>query len=280
MSAALLPLGLAFLMLVVGLRLTLRDLASAFAQPRALLAGLAVQVVLLPLTALALACLLALPADLAVGLLIIAAAPGGITSNYIALAAGADLALSIAMTLTTNLAAFLTVPAVMALSGVAVAGEAALPLFRISLAMFAVTAVPLALGLALRRWAPVAMQRAAPGFETAAKGVFAAIVLATFIENRDAIVSHALSAGPAALALNLAALGYGLAAGRLLALPTAQGRAIAIEAGMQNIALALFVSTVLLGRGDLALVGLVYAVVMNITALAVIAAARKATSAA
>lgn len=279
MATALLPLGLAFLMLVVGVRLTLGELAAAFAWPRALLAGLAVQAVVLPLAALALARLFSLPADLALGLLLVAAAPGGITSNYIALAARADLALSIAMTLLTNLAAFLTVPAVLALSGVAVTGETALPLFRISLMMFAVTAVPLALGLALRRWTPERTTRLAPTLDRVATWVFAAIVLTTFIENRDTMAAHALTAGPAALALNLAAIGCGLAAGRFLALPAAQGRTIAIEAGMQNIALAIFISTVLLGRGDLSLVGLVYAVIMNVTALIIITAARKAAPA-
>lgn len=271
--SALLPLGLAFLMFVVGLRLTTGEFAGVFARPRALAVGLAVQTLALPVIALALASAFALPQTLAAGLLVVAAAPGGITSNYAALLARADAALSTAMTLATSLLAFLTVPAALRIGGVGdIAGAA---LLKMSLAMFAVSAAPLAAGLATRRLAPDVVSRRGAAFDRAARLVFAAIVLATFWENRAALVDHAATAGPAVLALNAGAIGAGWLAARAAGLARPQRFAIMIETGLQNVALAIVVATAALGRGELTIPALLYALAMNLAALALIAAGRR-----
>lgn len=276
MAAALLPLGLAFLMAVVGLKLTPGGLLAAFRAPRPLLTGLAVQVLGLPLLALALASLLQLPPDVRTGLMIVAAAPGGITSNYAALLAGADVALSTAMTLVTNLIACLTIPLILTGAGITLAGGASLlPLVKLSLIMAAVTAVPLLLGLALGRFAPGIVARMMRPLDIASRLVFAAIVLATFLQNWGAMTDYARAAGLAVVLLNLGGIGIAFAAAALCDLPRPQGFAIAIETGLQNVALAIFVASALMGNSALALVGLVYAVVMNLSALGLIAAARR-----
>ena len=276
MASALLPLGLAFLMCVVGLRLTPDGLMAAFRRPRALLAGLGVQVLGLPILALGLASLLELPPAVRTGLMIDAAAPGGITSNYAALLAGADVALSTAMTLVTNLIACLTIPLILAGAGIALPGAAALlPLLKLSLVMAAVTAVPLALGLAVNRLAPTAVARFSRALDIASRLVFAAIVFATFVQNWGAMMDQAAAAGLAVVLLNLCGIGLAFLAAALLRLPRPQGFAIAIETGLQNVALAIFVASTLMGNAALALVGLVYAVVMNVTALGLIAASRR-----
>jgi len=273
--SALLPLGLAFLMVVVGLKLTFGGLAAVVRPPRALLAGLAVQILVLPVLAFGLARAFALPEHLSTGLMLVAAAPGGITSNYVALLARADVALSTAMTLVTNLVACLSMPLVLALAGVPLAiGAPVAALARISIAMFAVTALPLLLGLWLKRARPGWVARFERPLDVASQLVFAAIVLATFAQNWQAMTGYAAAAGPAVVLLNLGGIGAALAAGALLRLPRPQGRAIAIETGLQNVALTIFVATTLMGHGELALVGLVYAVVMNLTALGLIAAPR------
>lgn len=274
---ALLPLGLAFLMFVVGLRLTLSGLAGVFVRPRALAAGLAVQMLLLPLFAFLIASALRLSPAASAGLMVIAAAPGGITSNYVALAAKADLALSTAMTLVTSLAAGVSIPLVLSLSGeLASPGEgASAGLARMSLAMFAVTAVPVVAGLAASRIFPAISARAGKPLERASAFVFAAIVLATFWENRFAMLEHAPTIGPAAGLLNIAAIGAGLGFGALSGLPRQQGFAIAIESGLQNVAMAIFVTTTLLGRSELTAPALVYAVAMNVTAVALVAISRR-----
>ncbi|MBK9082158.1 MAG: bile acid:sodium symporter [Rhizobiales bacterium] len=273
--SALLPLGLAFLMFVVGLRLTVGDLCAIVARPKALATGLAVQVVALPALALALGAAFDLPAPLAAGLLVVAAAPGGITSNYAALLARADAALSTAMTLATSLAAFLTVPLALRLGGVDGGASFGASTARLSLAMFVVSAAPLAAGLALRRFAPAFVARRSAFFDRIGRIVFAAIVLATFWENRAALVDHAGAAGPATVALNLGAIGAGWLAARSAGLPRPQRFAIVMETGLQNVALAIFVATSVLGRSDLTIPALLYAVVMNVSALALIAAGRR-----
>lgn len=270
-----LPLALAFLMFVVGLRLTIAGLAGHFRHPRALLAGLAVQMVGLPVLAFVLSGALGLAPDVAIGLLVIAVAPGGITSNYVAMAARADLALSTAMTLVTSLAAALTIPAVLWFSGAAFAGSGMPGLLRTSLLMFAVSAVPMLLGMALRRARPGFAARFGRPLDRLSAAVFALIVLATFWENREAMLLHAASIGPAAVLLNILAIGSGFAVGGLVGLQPAERLAIAIEVGLQNVALAMVVAATLLGRGELAAPALVYAVLMNVSALGLITYGRR-----
>ena len=269
--------GLAFLMLVVGLRLEAASLAFTFRHPRALLLGLAVQMLVLPLLALLLNRIFALPPELALGLLVIAAAPGGITSNYVALLARADLALSTAMTLTTSLLAPVSLPLVLSLSG-ALSGAAGFDLagatLRLALGVTAVAALPLALGLWLQRRFAAGVRRWQAGLERAARLVFALIVLTTFWANRAVMLQHFGSLGAAALALNLGAVAAGLSL-RLVGLSAGQALAAAVECGLQNAAIAIFVAVTVLGRTELAVPALIYAVIMNVTALAVVGLARR-----
>ncbi|MBK8456890.1 MAG: bile acid:sodium symporter family protein [Phyllobacteriaceae bacterium] len=269
--SAMLPLGLAFLMFVVGLRLTPAGLGRVIFAPKALAAGLTVQMLLLPILAYLIASTLRLSPVSTTGLMVIAAAPGGITSNYVALAARADVALSTAMTLVTSLAACLSIPLVLAISGVGAFGETGITgLVRISLVMFAVTALPLSVGLAMRRYLPGLAARWESPLDRAATIVFASIVLATLWQNRAAMLDHLPTIGPAALLLNVAAIGAGLSAGAITGLRPEQGLAIAVESGLQNVAMAIFVATAMLGQSELSAPALVYAVLMNVSAVGLI----------
>lgn len=271
----LLPLGLAFLMFVVGLRLSGADLAACLARPRALLVGLAAQLVALPALALVWNAAFGLSGALAAGLIVVAAAPGGITSNYAALLARGDLALSTAMTLATSLAAFLTVPAVLTLSGAgAGAGAPLAAMAGMSAATALICAAPLALGMAARRFAPRSADRAQSPLDRLGRIVFAALVAATFWENRATLVAHAGTVGPAVVALNLSGLAAAAALTRLAGLGAPQRAAIMVETGLQNVAMALFV-TQAMGGGGLAIPALLYAVAMNVSALGLIAAGRR-----
>ena len=270
----LLPLGLAFLMFVVGLRLAVGEIAACFARPKALIAGLLSQVVALPGLAAGLAALFGLDGALAAGLVIVAAAPGGITSNYAALLARADVALSTAMTLTTSLFAFVTIPLALAIFGLAPkAGTPALA--GMSLAMAATCAVPLAAGIAARRFAPGWTARAEISLDRAARIVFAGIVAATFWTNRGAMADHAASVGPAVAALNLGALALAASIATGFGLGDSQRRAIMVETGLQNVAMALFVAERGYGGGALTIPPLLYAVAMNISLMGLIWSGRR-----
>ncbi len=269
--AAVLPFGMMFLMLTLGMRLDLAQVLVGLRAPGPLVLGLVVQLLGLPLLALAIGRLAGLEPGLQAGLMLVAASPGGITSNYIAYLARADLALSVTMTLITSLAVALSLPLVLALAGVALPAQGGL--MALGLKMALVAAVPLALGAALRAGAPGLAARLLRGAEPLAKGIFALLVLATFVQNAGPMAAHFAVLGPAVLALNLGALALGRGLPAVLGVAPAAARAIMVEAGLQNVAVTIFVATSLLGQPELAVPGLIYAVMMNLSAVALILSA-------
>lgn len=264
--AKLLPLGLALLMLVVGLRLKPRDFAVVFRHPKALGVGLAVQLLALPILAFFLGRVLGLSPMMQAGLILVAAAPGGVTSNYIAYLARADLALSTGMTLITTLLASVTIPIVLTMFDVADLGGAA-GITRLSSAMLAVSVVPMLLGMGLgtvsERW----QGRVLGLLEPAAKAIFVAMVLATFVQNWGPMQTNLAEVGVAVIGLNLGSLCLAALAAKLAGLLWSQTRAIMVEASLQNVAVAIFVAGSVLGEPALVVPGLLYAMVMNVTAL-------------
>ena len=272
--AAFLPVGLILLMFVVGLRLSLAQVTGAFLHPKALVAGLLVQMVLLPAVAFFLARLFGLSGPMAPGLVLVAAAPGGVTSNYIAYLARADVALSAAMTLVTTALAAVTIPLILLVAGVAqlpgVSG-----LVRMSMAMTGVALLPMAAGIAFAAWRPAVAKRLGAMLDPVSKVVFGIMVLATFIQNWEPMMDHLASVGPAVVTLNLTALGLAGGAGVLLGLSAERRRAIMVEASLQNVAVAMFVAGSLLNNPALATPALIYALVMNVSALVQIGMARK-----
>lgn len=272
--AAFLPLGLVLLMFVVGLRLSLPNVTQAFLHPKALAAGLFVQMILLPTTAFALARIFMLSDQMTFGLVLVAAAPGGVTSNYIAHLARADVALSAAMTLVTTALCAISIPLVLMLAGLAELPDSA-GLARMSLLMIAVALVPMAAGMALAFLWPKLAKSVHQVLEPLSKIVFAAIVFATFSQNWQPMMAHFSSVGPAVVALNLAALALAAGACFLLDLGIESRRAIMAEASLQNVAVAMFVAGALLHNPVLAIPALIYALVMNISALLQITLAQK-----
>jgi bile acid:Na+ symporter, BASS family len=274
---ALLSAGLAFLMLVVGLRLSGGDFRNLWRQPRAVAGGFVAQMVILPFLALLISRMLSLSPVMSLGLLVVAAAPGGITSNFITLIARGDAALSATMTLGTSLAACVSIPLVLMLGHAPLAsdfGSLVPQIARTGIAVLAVSAVPLLCGMALRRYFPALVSHWVPLLDLAATLIFLVIVAAAFLQNGRAMIAHAPEAGPAAVLLNAGAIAAAFTTGWLLRLPRRQTLAIAIECGLQNIAMAMFVAATILHDTSLFAPALVYAVVMNITAMALIVAGR------
>lgn len=267
-----LPMAMMVLMLSLGLRLAPHEAVGSLRRPRALLTGLVVQLVGLPLIAFGVARGFGLAPALAAGLMLVAASPGGVTSNYAALLARGSVGLSVTMTLVTSLAAPITLPLVLLVTAVVVPDAAGL--WKISLAMTAVALVPLLLGMAAARLMPGPMAWVSRRLDPVARLLFLAIVLATFWQNWGAMGSAFAEIGGAVTVFALLAPALAFAASRLGALAPAEGRTVMIEATMQNVAITLFVASVLLGESGLAIPGLIYAVEMNIVALLVIAGAQ------
>ena len=270
---ALLGAGLAFLMLVVGLRLTWGDFRNLWRQPKAVAVGLVAQMVMLPVLAVVISWALKLSPQMSLGLLVVSAAPGGITSNFMTLLARGDVALSATMTLGTSLAAGLSIPAVLVLGHASLASGVdtlALAVGRTGLIVLTVSAVPLVIGMVLRQRYPGFVARWTVAIDRAATLVFFAIVAAAFIQNGPAMWAYAGEAGPASTLLNVGAIAIAFAMGAAFGLPGRQSLAIAIECGLQNIAMAMFVAASVLQDQSLLVPALVYAVVMNVTALCLV----------
>ncbi|MDP1733343.1 MAG: bile acid:sodium symporter family protein [Sulfuritalea sp.] len=266
----LLPLALAFIMFALGLGLTLADFGRVFRQPRAIAAGLASQMLLLPLVGFAVALLFGLPPDMAAGLMLIAACPGGASAGLITKLARGETALSISLTAITSVLAVLSVPLVIgfALRHFTATDIATnLPVFEMVRGVFVITTVPVALGMLLRHLRPAFTTRIEPVAGRIATLLFVAIVVATFVSQRQVLFDHLAGTGPAALTLCALTMAIGFGLGALVRIERRGCIAIAVETGVQNAALAIFLALSVLKMPAMAVPGVIYALLMNVCAI-------------
>lgn len=268
-----LPLALAFIMFALGLGLTLDDFARVARQPKDFLVGALAQIVLLPVVGFALVSLWDLPPELAIGVMIIAAAPGGVTSNILTAFARGDVALSISLTAVVSLLSVVTIPLVVLFAHAQLLGGEAADVSVTSTAMsvFVIVTVPALIGLAVRRCAEGFAHRFEPVARRVSAGLFALVLLGAIFQERDNIVVYFAQAGLITLVLNIVmmALAYGIAT--LFASGPRQRIAISIECGLQNGTLAIAVAALLFGGGLAVVPAATYSLIMFATALAFIA---------
>lgn len=276
-----LPLSLAFIMFSLGLGLTPADFARVGAKPLAFAVGAATQMLLLPAVALGLVLLFAPPPELALGVMILSFCPGGVTSNILTRLAGGAVALSITLTAAVSLLSVITVPFLVAWAAVGLMGEAApaVDVGALGLAMFAITAAPVALGVAIRAWAPDFAGRFEPLAARAATALFALIVIGALAANWGLFVENLPVLGPLLVLLNVVMLALGVAFARLMRLSRGEGLAIALEAGVQNATLGIAVSGLIAaaatGLPAMALPSGVYGITMYLVTLPFILWARR-----
>lgn len=268
-----LPFALAFIMFSLGITLLPADFQRVFSQPRAIGLGLLGQIVLLPLLAFGLLKLSGLSGELAVGVMILAACPGGVSSGLLTRLAHGDTALSISLTAISSVAALLSLPLVLEFSLSHFFGSGTLiemPVGRTVGGVFLLTALPVGLGMSLRHWRPTLALRLDQPLARLSTLLFLLIVIATFLGQRTVLLENLATLGPLMLALNLLtmAAGYGLSA--VGGLMRAGRIAVAMECGLQNAALGIFVASVLLKSPTLAIPSIVYALLMNLGALGVV----------
>ena len=242
----LLPLILAFIMFSLGLGLRGRDFSRMLKFPVAFGVGLLNQVVLLPLVALGLAHAFGLSEMFAVGLMILALCPGGVTSNLLAKLAGGNAPLSISLTAITSLLSILTVPLLVAFSVNHFMGADGPPVdvTRLGLTMFLITAVPVAIGMALTAKSPALVEKIAPGVSRAAVVLFVVIIVAALAKNWGVFSSNLGALGPVAVLLSVVMLGLGLASAKALRLDNRDATTISIECGVQNGTLAIAIGSI------------------------------------
>ena len=270
--STLLPAGLAFIMFALGLKLGVADFRRVLTYPVAVGLGLIAQTLLLPLTAFAIARLFDLGPQTAVGLMILAACPGGVTAAMVTDLARGDTCLSITLTALTSLLSFITVPIIVGFSLEYFLGQAVpvdYPLGQAIGGLFLITLVPVTAGLIFNQagWLTSAVARIIGKLATV---VFLMIVFVTFFTEWPSITAHFMSVGPAILLLNVATMATGALLGVAGRLPTTGRIALAVECGIQNSALGITVAVSLLSLSGLAVPSVIYAFLMNFTALALI----------
>ena len=277
----LLPLALGFIMFALGLTLVVDDFRRLLTRPKAVLAGLVGQVLVVPAAAWGIALAWGLPAEMAVGLMILAACPGGVSSGLLTHLARGDTALSITLTAITSVAAVATVPFIVDLSLRHFMNSGAgieFPLASMVRGVFLLTTVPVVLGMGLRAWRPAFAMRVEVAAGRIATALFVLIVLATFFSQRQVLAENLGSLGPATVLLNLLVIGagFGLAAGA--GLDRRDRIAVATECGLQNAGLGIFIASALLQSPAMTVPSVVYALVMNFGAIAFVALMRHRAS--
>ena len=265
-----LPLALAFIMFVLGLGLTSADFLRVIKQPRDFFVGAFSQIILLPLIAFFLIKIWPIAPELAIGVMIIAAAPGGVTSNLLTSFAKGDVALSISLTAIISLLCVFTIPFIV-LTSVEILGtsgtDSNISLVEMSRDMFLIVTIPVILGMLLRKIS----YKVATKFEPFAKKIsivlFILVLLGAIAAERENVVSYFAQAGPITLALNIIMMLVAYYIAQLLVSGTKQKKCITIECGLQNGTLAIFVATSIFGGGMYVIPAATYSLIMFATSL-------------
>lgn len=239
-----LPLSLAFIMFSLGFGLTFADFARVLTMPRAVVVGVVLQVMAIPAVAYLMLMVFDLPPALAFGVMILSFCPGGVTSNILTKLGGGSVALSITLTAVVSLLSVLTVPALVGWAGVTFLGAAApeIDVLSIGLTMFAITAVPVLIGLFARRLSGAKADRAEKVISLLAMVLFLLIVVAAIASNWALIVDNIGTLGPVLVAINVVLLVLGVAVARGLGLSGGEGICISVEMGVQNATLGITVA--------------------------------------
>jgi len=272
------PIALAIIMLGLGASLTLSDFSRVIKNPKDFFIGFVCQLFVLPLVAYLLIIILKVPTEMALGVMLIAAAPGGVTSNVLTKFADGDVALSVTLTAFMSLVSIISVPIIVALAIDLfeisyVAKE--ISMIGISLKMFFVVTVPVIIGMIIRHLTGDLMIRNLKIIQRSSIALFFVVFAAIYIEEWNNIVSFLTRAGTIALILNVVMMIVGFYVAKFFASGVAQQRAISLECGLQNGTLAVFVGTQLFDNIVYMVPTAAYALIMLATASIFVCILRK-----
>lgn len=277
-TQVLLPLSLAFIMFTVGLELTAADFKRVVTEPKAFAIGVLSQVLLLPAVAFALVLAFDLSPALAVGTMIIAACPGGVTSNLMTYLGRADTALSVTLTASVSLLSVVTIPVIVGGSVVYFLDVESAPDLSVAktvLGVFLITTVPVLIGLGVNRRFPQFAARFDRVGRVLASVLFIVIIAGAVLSERDNIVAYFAEAGAAMIALNLIMLTLAALVSRGAGLGKPQRIANTLECGLQNGTLGIFVALSLLESREMMVPSAIYSLIMFPSALGYMLWARR-----
>ncbi len=263
-----LPLALAIVMAGLGLHLGGEDFRRVWRMPRAMAVALAVQLLVLPPVAFLVGHGLGLPGELAVGLVLLAASPGGVTANLFSHLARGDVALNISLTAVNSLLALLTLPVWVALALRFFLGEEAQvpPPTRKVVEVAALVIVPVVLGMAVRHWKPAWADAAERPVRMLSSLVLGVVIVLAVVSEWDLLTRYLGVLGLACVAFNVVSLATGYGAATVARLDIPQATAIAFEIGIHNATLAIFIALEVLGRPAAAVAPALYSLSMYLTA--------------
>ena len=265
-----LPGALAIIMLGLGLSLVVGDFKRIFTYPKAVVIGLVNQLILLPLIGFVLVSFFNLSPVNAVGVVLIAACPGGPTSNLLTFLAKGDAALSISLTAFSSLITIISIPFIVNLAlelQFDKGNYIALPVLQTIIQIMAITIIPVSVGMFLKSKAPKTAQKFEKSVKIASAILLAVIILGAMLKQKEDLIPAFKEVGLVVLLLNLFTLGLGFFSAKILGLNFRQASTISIETGIQNgtLAIAIAAGATLLNNPQMAIPPAVYSILMFFT---------------
>ena len=247
-----LPIALAFIMFSLGISLTIDDFSLVAKEPKAFAIGVVNQMIVLPILGFIIATGLGLSGELAVGLMILACCPGGVTSNILTKLANGDTALSVSYTAVVSVVTVITLPLIIGFSMDHFMGEAApdIDIIGLGITMFLLTTIPVGIGMAVRHFSVETASKITKGVSTVATGLFVIIVLAAIATEWDTLMDNIGKLGPAVIILNILMLGIGYKSADFFDLDSNRATTVSIESGIQNATVGITVGGLILAAPD------------------------------
>lgn len=267
-STIILALSLIIIMLGMGLSLVFEDFKRILIYPKAIIVGLVNQLIILPLIGFGLVSVFPLAPEIAIGVMILAACPGGPTSNLISHLAKADLALSVSLTAVSSFVTILTIPFIVNFALVRFLEEGQviqLNVVETIIQIFAIIVVPVTIGMLIRKYKEAFAMRMARPVRIASGIVLALVIVGILIKENEKIISYFQQAGIVTLCLNVATMAVGFYSAKLFKLKSKQAISISIESGIQNGTLAISIAVVLLGSTAYSIAPAIYSLLMFAT---------------
>lgn len=268
-NSVIIPICLFLIMMGMGLTLVTNDFKRVFKYPKAVGIGLTNQLILLPIIGFALANIMPLRPEYAVGVMLLVLCPGGTTSNLFTYLAKGDVALSVTMTAIASVITVFTIPIVLSFSLIYFMGsgsEFELPVVKTMLTLVVLTIVPISVGMLIKRYAPTVADRSQ--VYVSRFGVIFLTFLVLFLSyvQRDIIVDAFIATGPVSVLLNLSTMALGYYSSKWFGLNWAQRTSVTLEVGLQNSTLSIFMALTLLSNYDMSMMPAIYTLVMFLSA--------------
>ena len=267
-STIVLALALIIIMLGMGFSLVWDDFKRILIYPKAIVVGLVNQIILLPLIGFGLVSLFPLSPEIAIGVMILAACPGGPTSNLISHLAKGDLALSVSLTAISSFITILTIPFIVNFALIRFLDQGQmiqLDIVQTIVQIFAIVVVPVIIGMLVRRYRENFALKMARPVRIASGVVLALVIIGILIKENDKIISYFQQAGIVTLSLNMITMVVGFYTAKIFKLEQRQAISISIESGIQNGTLAISVAVVLLGSTAFSIAPAIYSLIMFAT---------------